>query len=332
MAGSLAGALRSDAKLVEPHLARYARFEQNAFTALNTAFAEDGAFVYLPDGTSLKGPIHLLLLSTVPGEATVSHPRNLIVVGANSQVSLIESYVGLEGGAYFTNAVTEISAGERSVIEHTKLEREGREGFHIATLDVHQGRGSSFVSSSIATGGALVRNDINVLFNGEGGDCTLNGLYVTGGDQHIDNHTSIDHAKPHCTSRELYKGILDGKSRGVFNGKIIVRKDAQKTNAHQTNKNLLLSQHALVNTKPQLEILADDVKCSHGATIGQLDEEALFYLRTRGIGSEAARNLLTYAFASDIVSRIKIQPIQCQLDLMLLRSLSRGVRQMTDGK
>ncbi len=322
--GSLADALKSDTDLVEEHLARYAGYERNAFTALNTAFVEDGAFVYLPEGTVLKNPIHLLLLSTVSGQATVSHPRNLIVVGANSQVTIIESYVGLEGGSYFTNAITEIAAGEHSIVEHNRLERESREAFHIATLEVHQARGSTFVSNSITTGGALVRNDVNVVLNAEGCDSTLNGLFVTGGEQHVDNHTSIDHARPQCVSRELYKGILDGKSRGVFNGKIIVRKDAQKTNAHQTNKNLLLSGQALVNTKPQLEILADDVKCSHGATIGQLDEEALFYLRTRGISRETARNLLTYAFASDIVGRIKIQPIQCQLDLLLLRSLSRG--------
>ena len=191
-------------------------------------------------------------------------------------------------------------------------------------MEVSQHRDSAFASRSISIGGKLVRNDLNVLLNGEGCDCTLDGLYFAGGEQHVDNHTTIDHAKPHCSSRELYKGILDGKSTGVFNGKIIVRKDAQKTDARQTNNNLLLSEESLINTKPQLEILADDVKCTHGATIGQLDEEALFYLRTRGIGDAAARSLLTYAFASEIIGRIRIQPIQCRLDLLLSRSLSKG--------
>ncbi|PYV03203.1 MAG: Fe-S cluster assembly protein SufD [Acidobacteria bacterium] len=323
-AGSLASALDSDGGLLEEHLARYASYRRNAFTALNTAFVEDGAFVYLPKDAVVKEPIHLLFLSTASKDPAVCHPRNLIVAGSSAQATVIESYAGLEGGVYFTNAVTEIVTGEQSRIDHTRLQRESERAFHVATMEVSQHRDSAFASRSISIGGKLVRNDLNVLLNGEGCDCTLDGLYFAGGEQHVDNHTTIDHAKPHCSSRELYKGILDGKSTGVFNGKIIVRKDAQKTDARQTNNNLLLSEESLINTKPQLEILADDVKCTHGATIGQLDEEALFYLRTRGIGDAAARSLLTYAFASEIIGRIRIQPIQCRLDLLLSRSLSKG--------
>ena len=323
-AGSLASALDSDGGLLEEHLARYASYRRNAFTALNTAFVEDGAFVYLPKDAVVKEPIHLLFLSTASKDPAVCHPRNLIVAGSSAQATVIESYAGLEGGVYFTNAVTEIVTGEQSRIDHTRLQRESERAFHVATMEVSQHRDSAFASRSISIGAKLVRNDLNVLLNGEGCDCTLDGLYLAGGEQHVDNHTTIDHAKPHCSSRELYKGILDGKSTGVFNGKIIVRKDAQKTDARQTNNNLLLSEESLINTKPQLEILADDVKCTHGATIGQLDEEALFYLRTRGIGDAAARSLLTYAFASEIIGRIRIQPIQCRLDLLLSRSLSKG--------
>ncbi|PYU93499.1 MAG: Fe-S cluster assembly protein SufD [Acidobacteria bacterium] len=323
-AGSLASALDSDGGLLEEHLARYASYRRNAFTALNTAFVEDGAFVYLPKDAVVKEPIHLLFLSTASKDPAVCHPRNLIVAGSSAQATVIESYAGLEGGVYFTNAVTEIVTGEQSRIDHTRLQRESERAFHVATMEVSQHRDSAFASRSISIGGKLVRNDLNVLLNGEGCDCTLDGLYFAGGEQHVDNHTTIDHAKPHCSSRELYKGILDGKSTGVFNGKIIVRKDAQKTDARQTNNNLLLSEESLINTKPQLEILADDVKCTHGATIGQLDVEALFYLRTRGIGDAAARSLLTYAFASEIIGRIRIQPIQCRLDLLLSRSLSKG--------
>ena len=323
-AGSLASALDSDGGLLEEHLARYTSYRRNAFTALNTAFVEDGAFVYLPKDAVVKEPIHLLFLSTASKDPAVCHPRNLIVAGSSAQATVIESYAGLEGGVYFTNAVTEIVTGEQSRIDHTRLQRESERAFHVATMEVSQHRDSAFASRSISIGGKLVRNDLNVLLNGEGCDCTLDGLYFAGGEQHVDNHTTIDHAKPHCSSRELYKGILDGKSTGVFNGKIIVRKDAQKTDARQTNNNLLLSEESLINTKPQLEILADDVKCTHGATIGQLDEEALFYLRTRGIGDAAARSLLTYAFASEIIGRIRIQPIQCRLDLLLSRSLSKG--------
>lgn len=320
---SLAKALESDRDVVEPHLSRCATFENNAFTALNTAFMLDGSFVNLPSGTVLKDIVHLLYISTRRAEAAVTYPRNLVVIGDGSQVTIVESYVGLERGAYFTNAVTEIIAGSNCVVDHYKLQRESNDAFHIGFLQVQQQRDSNFTSHSVSLGGSLVRNGVSVVLAAEGSECMLNGLYVTKGKQHVDNHTCIDHAKPHCNSRELYKGILDDSSTGVFNGKIIVRKDAQKTNARQTNKNLLLSEDALVNTAPQLEIFADDVKCTHGATIGQLDEEGLFYLRSRGIDQSSARTLLTYAFATEILSAVKVKPIQCQIDLVLLTRLSR---------
>lgn len=316
--GSIAAAWDSHREWIEPHLASNSGCRDHPFVALNTAFLEDGAFVYLPAGKVVEQPIHLLFVSTSLEEATASHPRNLIVVGDNSQVAIVESYVGLDEGVYFTNAVTQIVAGRNAVIDHYKLQQESREAFHIATLAVHQDRSSNFTSHSISLGGALVRNDVNARLDAEGAECTLNGLYVAAGQQLIDNHTRIDHAKPHCASREFYKGILDGNARGVFNGKIYVHPDAQKTDAKQTNKTLLLSPAATINTKPQLEIFADDVKCTHGATVGQLDEDAIFYLRSRGIGQKDARGLLTYAFANDIVSRIEIPPIRAYVEEALL--------------
>jgi Fe-S cluster assembly protein SufD len=322
-AGSLAEALRSEPKKLEPHLGRHALSERHPFLALNTAYMMDGGFLYVPDETVLHKVVHLLFVTTAEGNGTVSYPRNLIVVGGGSQVSVVESYLGPQGGTYFTNTVTEIVAGAGAVVGHYKLQRESDDAYHVGHLQVTQNEGADVSSHSISIGGRLVRSDIDATLNGEGGELTLNGLYVTRGHQHVDNHTSIDHAKPHCNSRELYKGILDEQSTGVFKGKILVRPDAQKTNAKQTNKNLLLSPDALVNTTPQLEIFADDVRCTHGATIGRLNDDELFYLRTRGISEAEARALLTYAFASDVIGSVKIKPLQCQLDLVLLARLSR---------
>lgn len=322
--GSLADALGSDGQRVEPYLAHHAGYQDHAFVALNTAFIEDGAFVYVPRGNDFEQPIHLLFVARSHGEPTVSHPRNLIIVGDNSQVAIVESYVGLDGGVYFTNAVTEIVAGQNAVIDHYRLQQESAEAFHLATLAVRQDRSSNFTSHSISLGGALVRNDVKARLNAEGVECTLNGLYMASGHQLVDNHTSIDHAKPHCSSHELYKGVLDGKAKGVFSGKIIVRPDAQKTDAKQTNKNLLLSADSVIDTKPQLQIYADDVKCTHGATVGQLDKDAVFYLRSRGIGHEDARSLLTYAFANEIISRIKIPSIREQLNAAVLQWLPKA--------
>ena len=315
---SLREALERYPALVEEHLGRYADSESNGFVALNTATFEDGAFLHIPKNTVVEEPLWIDF-TAVPDRTT--HPRNLIVVDANSQVRIVERYRGT--GRYFTNAVTEIVVGENSTVEHVKLEEESPESFHVATIQVRQARNSNFKSHNISFGGVLVRNDVNVIVS-SGCEGTLNGLYLASGKQHIDNHTAIDHAAPHAASHELYKGILDGTSSAVFNGKILVRKDAQKTDAKQTNKNLVLSDGATINTKPELQILADDVRCTHGATVGQLDEEAMFYLRARGIGKTDARDLLIYAFARDIIERIAIPGIREHLEGALFERLMRA--------
>lgn len=323
--GSLATALETEAALIEPHLARYASPAQQSFTALNTAFIEDGAFVHVPRGTRVDEPIHLLFISTAAAHPTMSCPRTLIVVDERSQAAVIESYVGAAGETYLTNAVTEVALGPNATLAHYKLQQESQQAFHVATIQTRQDTASRFESCSISLGGALVRTDINAVLDADGCACNLDGLYVVGGTQHVDHHTSIDHQRPHGTSRELYKGILDGRSTGVFNGKVYVRPNAQKSDAQQANKNLLLSEHAVMNTKPQLEIFADDVKCSHGATIGRLDEDALFYLRARGVGVNEARELLTYAFASEIVNRIRLEPIRAPLEQLFWARLRGGL-------
>ena len=319
--GSLAAVLHAEPQAVEPYLARYADYQDQAFVALNTAFLEDGAFVSVAHGVILEAPLQLLFISTAHAEPTVSYPRTLILLGPNSQATIVESYIGFENAVYFTNAVTEVVAGEHAVMDHYRLQLESPQAFHIGTLQVHQERSSTVVSHSIALGGALVRHDINSILDGEGSECTLNGLYMVTGQQHVDHHTRIDHVKAHCTSRELYKGVLDGKSRGVFSGKIVVHKAAQKTDAMQTNKNLVLSSDAVIDSKPQLEIFNNDVQCRHGSTIGELDADALFYLRARGIDPEAARTLLTYAFVSDVLSRLKIQLLRDQLEAHLFAQI-----------
>jgi len=304
---------------VEAYLARYARIDANPFVALNTANFEDGIYVHIARGAVVAEPIEIVIKSAANGHPTVSHPRVLVVAEEGSQATIVETYKG-NGGAYFTNPVTELVAGDGAVIDHYKLQTEGARAFHVSTLQVQLGRDTNFRSHSLAFGGALVRNDVNAVL-AEGSECTLNGLYLIDGAQHIDNHTAIDHAKPHAASHELYKGILEGHSTAVFNGKIFVRKDAQKTDAKQTNKNLVLSEDAVINTKPELQILADDVKCTHGATIGQLDPEGIFYLQSRGIGLADARNLLIYAFARDIVDRVKVAPLRELLEKLLLEKL-----------
>ena len=314
---TLAQALETEPGLLEEHLARYAGFHNNAFVALNTAFMSDGVLIRIPNGAVIEEPIHLVFTSSQQDRPTVSYPRTLILAGRNSQAAIIEEYRGADGSLYLTNAVTELVVGEGAVIEHYKLEKEGDQALHFGAFEVRQARSSIFTSHSIALGGALVRNELNVVLDGEGAECALNGLYVAGGQQHIDNYTTLDHAQPRTTSYELYKGILDGSAQGVFHGRIIVRQDAQKTDAIQRNKNLLLSGKAVINTKPQLEIYANDVRCTHGATVGQVDPEALFYLRSRGIGHQDARNLLTYAFASEMIERMKFEPLRSRLEEVL---------------
>jgi Fe-S cluster assembly protein SufD len=311
----LAEVLRSHPDWLQPHLARIAAVDKSAFTAWNTAFFEGGAFVRIARGSTVKEPIHVVFLSEADSEPSVSHPRVLVVAEPGAHASIVERYIG--EGRYLTDAVTEIFVGDDASIEHSKIQRESVAACHVHTIAARIGRAGRFESMNVALGGALARTDIDVLFAGEGGECTLNGLFVASGAQHLDNHTFIDHATPHCSSRELYKGILDGKSRGVFHGTILVRKDAQKTDAMQTNKNLLLSRDALVNSTPALEIFADDVKCKHGSTIGQLDAGQLFYLRSRGIGEAEARTLLTWAFAEDVARRIRVPEIRAGVEAAL---------------
>jgi Fe-S cluster assembly protein SufD len=321
---SIAETLRRDDGSLEPHLGRYARIREQAFVALNTAFTEDGAFVVVPKNCKLREPIHLIFVSIANGESVASHPRSLFIVEKGGEAQIVETYVGLGTGSYFVNPVTELVGGEDTVIDHYRLQREGAKGSHIGTLEVQLSRNCNLAAHAITLGGALVRNDVHAVLNGEGSECHLDGLYVLAGKQHVDNSTEIEHIKPKATSLELYKGILSGSARGVFNGKILVHKDAQKTNARQTNKNLLLSADAMVNTKPQLEIYADDVKCSHGSTIGQLDRDALFYLRSRGLSRDDAQSLLSYAFASEVIGRVKIDSMRQKLDDYLLSKFGRN--------
>ncbi|MDR3708099.1 MAG: Fe-S cluster assembly protein SufD [Capsulimonadaceae bacterium] len=325
--GSLAAALADDPGALDGKLGAFAPVEGWTFSALNAAFFADGAYVLIPRNVVLEAPIQILYLSTGGERPTVSYPRTLVIAERGSQATVVESYASSSGELYFTNAVTEFYIGENAVVDHYKVTREGVGAQHISVAQVEIERNGRFKSNNITLGGSLVRNDVNAHLAGEGIVCVLNGLYMARGKQLVDNHTFIDHANPNCESHELYKGILADRSRGVFNGKILVRPDAQKTDAKQTNKTLLLSKEATIDTKPQLEIFADDVKCTHGATVGQADEEAVFYLRSRGIGEEDARSLLTYAFASDIVSRIAIEPIRQKLDEALFtEGALQGIR------
>jgi len=316
--GSLADAIAGDGSRLERVLGRHADIERNPFVALNTGFIRDGAYVHLSRNTTIDGAIHLLFVSTGGVEPTVTHPRVLIVAEDNVEAQIVESYVGPHAGTrsnpYFTNAVTEIVLGDDCRIDHCKLQQESLSAYHVATMQVHLGRQTNFVSHSVTLGGKLTRNDLNCVMAGERAYATLNGLVLIGGDQHCDNHTLLDHAQPNCPSHELYKHVLDGKSSGVFKGKILVRQIAQKTDSKQTSKSLLLSDDASMNSQPALEIYADDVKCTHGSTIGPVDDDMVFYLRTRGVSLEAARHLLTYAFAADVTRRIKVAPVRVRVE------------------
>ncbi len=322
-ATNLASVLAVDPGLVDPYLTRCAS-DDEAFVALNTAFTHDGAVVHVPAKTVVPDPIHILYLSTTSGAPTVSHPRTTIVVGDRSQVRIIESYGGPDGEVYLTNAVTEVVGGAHSRIEHYRVQRESLKAYHVGNTQVRLDRSAVYNQQSFVFGGAISRNDIGAWLGAEGIHCTLNGLYLANGTRLVDTHTAIDHAMPHCESHEVYKGMLDDASRGVFNGKIFVRLDAQKTDAKQTNKVLLLSDDATINTKPQLEIFADDVKCTHGATVGQLDETQLFYLRARGIGETHARAMLVHAFASEVIDHVTIAPLRDSLEHTLLTQLPKA--------
>ena len=305
-------------ELVE-QLGQITSYDDRAFTALNTAFMNDGAVVQFDANTELEVPIHLLFVTDAVAAKSMMHPRNLIVLGRNAKARVIESYVSLSNAVYFTNGVTEVALAEGATLHHYKMQREGMRAFHVGTIETHQARDTHYISFSLATGASLSRTNIYTTLDGEGCGTTVNGLYMLDGDQHCDHQTMIVHAQPNCFSRELYKGVLDGQSHGVFNGKVYVEPIAQKTDGKQTNNTLLLSDRAQIDTKPQLEIFADDVKCTHGATVGRLDEQALFYMKSRGVGRELARRLLTYAFAADVLETIEEESVREELERMTLQ-------------
>lgn len=322
--GSLADALKNTPELIEDRFNQFASTdhtgenqtrEDHIFAALNTALFNDGAFVYVPDNIVIEAPIVIYYVSSDNNVKLATSPRNLIVLGKNAQANVIESFHGLEGVIGFTNTVTEIETAESAILEHYKVQQENTESFHIGGTHLKQHRNSRVESHSITLGGAIARNDIVTELADEGAEIILNGLYMGNGSQHVDNHTLVNHSKPNTQSEENYRGVLDGRAQGVFNGKVIVHKDAQKISAAQSNANLLLSDHAEIDTKPELEIYADDVKCSHGATIGQIDKNMLFYLRSRGLDEDTARSLLTFAFADDVIRRIKFAPVRERLEV-----------------
>jgi Fe-S cluster assembly protein SufD len=322
VAGSLAQALASGSELAAAHLGRHTKFDRHAFAALNTALFRDGALIVVPRSIVLERPIQIVNLVSTAANGKAIHPRHLIVLEEAAQASVVESYAG--HGEYLTGVVTELHAAAGAHLRHYRMQRESRAAYHFATIASWLDRSSVVASHNVSLGGRMVRNDIVALLDGEGGEAILNGLYVAEGDQFVDNHMRVEHVKAHCASHELYKGILDGRARGVFNGRIYVHPGAQKTDAKQTNRNLLLSRQALVNSNPQLEIFADDVKCTHGSTVGQLDAEAIFYLRSRGIGEEAAKSLLTYAFASEVSQAIDLDPVRHDLEEFLFGRLAEG--------
>jgi len=314
---NLLNAFSNHPEKINTYLAKHADIDKSAFTALNTAFIKHGSFINVCKNAIIKDPIHILNISNPSANDFIAHKRNLIIAEENSEFTIIESYHGERDQIYFNNVVNEIIVEENAKVDHYKIQQESLGAYHIATTEIDQERGSTYTSFNIDLGGKIVRNDLEVNMNAEYCETNFYGLYIAKGHQHIDNHTLVNHAKPHCNSNELYKGILDENSRAVFNGKIIVHQDAQKTNAFQSNKNILLSKEAIVNTKPQLEIFADDVKCSHGATIGQMDEEALFYMRARGIGKEEASSILRFAFVGEVIEKIKEESIKAVIEQII---------------
>jgi Fe-S cluster assembly protein SufD len=313
---NLAAAVAAHAAAIEPHLGRHAGFQDNAFAALNTAFLRDGAVIVVPRGASVAAPVHLLFVATQKEAA--SHPRCLLVAESGSAVTIVEDYVALQEEAYLTNAVTEIALAEGARVDHIRVQRDSAQAFHIANCAVSLAHASRYHSVSVALGARLSRYNLNVLHAAEGAECTIDGLALIGERQLADTHSCIDHAKPHGTSRQLHKCIAGGAAHAVFNGKIMVRPGAQRTDASQSSRNLLLTGKAHVDTKPQLEIFADDVKCAHGATVGQLDSEAVFYLKSRGLSEVAARNLLTYAFGAEVIDRIPVASLRQRLEQTVL--------------
>jgi Fe-S cluster assembly protein SufD len=314
---NLSAALTKDAALIEKHLGKYAHTQKNSFAALNQALFSDGAFIYVPAGVEVAEPVQLIYISSAKNSGDAISPRNLIIAEANSKLIVVESYLSTGNVAYLTNAVTELVAGDNAKVEHVKLQDEAKNAFHIATIAGEFGRTSNVNVHSFALGAKLSRTNIRTKLAGEGLECILNGLYLTREEQLADHHMIVEHAQPHCASHEYFNGILDDKSKGVFHGRILVQEIAQKTDAKQTNKNLLLSDDATADTKPQLEIYADDVKCTHGATIGQLSDESIFYLRSRGMSTETAKRMLIHAFAGEIIERIQCGPAREVIDKLV---------------
>ena len=307
---SLSQALGVNSESVEQHLGRYANLRRDVFAALNTALWEDGAYIHVRPGAQINVPIHLLFVTADASDPVMTHPRSLIVAGQASQAAIVEDYVSLGSGAALSNSVTELAAADDAIISHYLIERENFNSFNISTLRLELARNANVSSHSILLGGGLVRNNVHPVLNGPGAECLINGLFVGGGRQHLDNYMLVEHASAQGSSRQFYNGILGQQAHGVFHGRILVHKDAQKTDAKQTNRNLLLSDDARIDTKPQLEIRADDVKCTHGATIGRIEDEPLFYLRSRGLDETSARNLLLYAFAAECLDRMREQPVR----------------------
>ncbi|HWF66011.1 MAG TPA: Fe-S cluster assembly protein SufD [Acidobacteriaceae bacterium] len=322
-ADSLAAAILRVPQALEAHLGRYLNIERDAFCALNTAFIEDGAYVRVSKGAVLKAPLHVLFVSTSAASAVprMVNPRNLLIVEENAQVSIVQEHISLGDDVLFSNGATELIAGENSVVSHLMIERENNRAFHISTQRIQQARSANVHSHSVLVGGALVRNNVHPVLAGEGAECLINGLFLGNGKQHMDNYMLVEHASPHCASHQFYNGILGGHAHGVFHGRILVHKDAQKTDAKQTNRNLLLSDDARIDTKPQLEIFADDVKCTHGATIGQIEGNALFYLRSRGLDEKEAREMLLLAFAGECMVRIPEGPVRSHVEAIVGESM-----------
>ncbi|HEY1937745.1 MAG TPA: Fe-S cluster assembly protein SufD [Candidatus Angelobacter sp.] len=323
---SLAAQLKNDAAEIESHLGRHLNFQRDPFAALNTAFFEDGISIEVREGIVVETPIYVLYV-TVPGAVpTMNHPRNLIVAGKSSQVTVVEDYVWLGEGISFSNTATELIAGDNANVSHYMIVREGDQAYNFSTLRIQQGRSANVATHSLLLSAALVRNNVHPVLAGEGSECLINGLFMANGRQHMDNYMLVEHASPHCDSRQFYNGILNGQSHGVFHGRIIVHKDAQKTDAKQTNRNLLLSDDAQIDTKPQLEIYADDVKCTHGATIGQFDDNALFYLRSRGLAEAEARHVLLLAFANECLDRMSSPQVREHLEKLVVAALPVAAR------
>lgn len=319
----LATAFEEDQQLIEKHFGKEASVENDAFVALNTAFSHHGSFIHVPKNTKIEKPVALYFINDASQGQCFNNPRNLFLIEANSEVAFLEDYNTEGENASLTNGVTEIVVDENASVQYYKLQNNKSSAYHVGTTQVSQARSSRFSAYTFTLSGAMIRNNMNISVNAEGCESNMYGLYLLNGNTHVDNHTVVDHIEPNCVSNELYKGILDDKSHGVFNGKVFVRKEAQKTNAFQSNKNILLSNDAIMNSKPQLEIWADDVKCSHGCTTGQLDEDGLFYLRARGLSKESARALMLYAFAMDVLSTVKIEPLKDFLQNLISERLQK---------